>query len=162
MDKLRISLENYQQALEKIQRDRSLWSDVSVIIRDTLVEVTESSSFPVDWEFFENSDYENSHVLGISFNPTVSGIGKKNSNAFKKYGGQLIFIQGYNSRVQIAYKNPYIEELMLESNFELVETIDVDSVTKDTILLYISDFLDAMTKWENTNLTNPIGFIQGV
>lgn len=154
--------EEYALTLVKVQERRKHWQlQTKPFLLNHLKEITEKTS--LTWKSGSNEAIQNLESIFIVFDSEPSGIVEQTqfSTVQKiKVGGFLSFSQNRNGQVIAWISFPYIDNMTEEkTKHEVLETIEPEEVTEETVNRFVHKFLDEMIQWEN-DARDEIGFVR--
>ncbi|MRG46571.1 hypothetical protein GFS24_15720 [Chitinophaga sp. SYP-B3965] len=154
--------EDYAASLIKVQERRKHWQLQSKpFLHKHLKEITEKTK--LNWKAGSNETMQNLESVFIVFDHEPSGIVEQSqfSVAQKiKIGGFLSFSQTRNGQVIAWISFPFIDGMTEEkAKNEILETIEPEELTEESVNRFMHKFLGEMIQWEN-DARDEIGFVR--
>lgn len=152
----------YSHALLKIQERRQYWQlHAKPFLLKYINSVVEKC--PLKWKAGINEILQNLESVYLVFDAEPSGIVEQSQFSLvqkMKIGGFLSFSQTRNGQIVVWINYPYIDGMTEEkSKTDMLETIEPEELTEESVNRFIEKFLDEMTQWEN-DARDEIGFMR--
>jgi hypothetical protein len=155
--------EEYALALIRIGERRKLWQlQTKPFLHKHLKEITEKTR--LTWKSGSNETMQNLESIFIVFDSEPSGIVEQTQFSVvqkMKIGGFLSFSQNRNGQVIVWINFPFIEGMTADDKAknEILETVEPEEITEESVNRFMHKFLDEMIQWEN-DARDEIGFVR--
>lgn len=162
LDDLKEKVLDYENSLKKIKDNRKYWQErTKPLLINTLGKIKDT--YPLDWSVQVLDERKNLEAVNITFNNSSSGIMIEENNYSKIYNklpGTIVFSQIVNGNVIVNIVYPYIEDLVSDKPYKLLEIISPELITEKYIFEKVSHFLKEITNWENSNKETTLGYVK--
>lgn len=155
--------EEYALSLIKVQERRKHWQlQTKPFLHKHLKEITEKTK--LTWKSGSNETMQNLESIFIVFDSEPSGIVEQTQFSVvqkMKIGGFLSFSQNRNGQVIVWINFPFIEGMTADEKAknEILETVEPEEITEESVNRFMHKFLDEMIQWEN-DARDEIGFVR--
>ncbi|RPD38445.1 hypothetical protein [Chitinophaga barathri] len=162
MENIEELTKEYSAVLLKVQERRACWQAKSkpFLIR-FLAGITEK--YKLKWKAGANEMMLGLEAVYLVFDHEPSGIVEQSPFSVvqkMKIGGFLSFSQTRNGQIVVWISYPFIDGMNDEKpKNDMLETIEPEEITEDSVTRYIQKFLMEVIEWEN-NAREEIGFVR--
>ncbi len=151
MERIEQKIADLQQARQLVGQNRTQWLTVlKPFLLEQLTAIT--AAYPLDWSLSHgDSAWTNLDHVSLSFDNVASGIVEiKTGQPVVKQGGGLFFGQFVNGQIVVLIVYPAIADFAKASPPKQLGPFEPAEIDADFIEHMLSEFLDEMTKWEQT------------
>lgn len=152
----------YSQALLKVQERRQYWQlKAKPFLVNHIGSIVEKCK--LKWKAGLNETLQNLEAVYIVFDAEPSGIVEQSQFSLvqkMKIGGFLSFSQTRNGQIVVWINFPHIDGMEEDKvKMEMLETIEPEELTEESVDRYVEKFLGEMIQWEN-DARDEIGFVR--